>query len=48
MKACDNMKTTKKRSAEEIRYAQLWAEIELPKLLKDIEEPSTEKVIKNE
>jgi hypothetical protein len=28
------MKTNLKRSAEEIRYGQLWAEIELPKLLK--------------
>jgi len=24
---------TRKRTAQEIRYAQLWAEIELPKLL---------------
>jgi hypothetical protein len=31
MKAC-KMKPNMKRSAEEIRYAQLWAEIELPKL----------------
>jgi hypothetical protein len=29
-----NVKTTK----DQIRYAQLWAEIELPKLLRSIEE----------
>jgi hypothetical protein len=33
MKVCDSMRTTLKRTEEEIRYAQLWAEIELPKQL---------------
>jgi hypothetical protein len=44
----EKMRTTKNRTKDKIQHAQLWAEIELPKFLKDLEQPIRKEVIKHE